>query len=862
MDDDLDLSQRKKGGESENRFNLVYFVNHSHMDNTWAGTPQECLERNLDIIGEVLDVCKQNPEFRFSLENVYPLHEFIGRHSERVVDVADLIKAGRLEVGGEYIHPTVDYCYDECIARNLYYGKGWLKHSFDYDTKLVYEEDVPGHTLQMPQILKKTGVRYFKISRGPPSIFYWVAPDGSSVLTYVAEYSWSHHSLLGYSPEETLTRLPTELERASKNYRISELMIPDGDDLTSPNPELLEIVRVWNEKVGKPGLKLGTAQEFLSSVEKHEKVPVLSGDMPNQWVGVSTVEAETIRRLRSIQNMTFSTEEFMSISSLLGGEYNSADMEEAWRLILLTADHNWGGKDPTRHGEFSDEEKLRYLKRAKTLCKKQLDRALENIASKIDATSPNSEEIPLVVFNQLPWSRTDVIEFEVDNQVDPTKIQISSHDGGYVPSQTMIIGEVEDQKKLRVSFVAEDVPPTGYKTFFVNFNASSQNVETLLRAEDSTLENRWVKLEVDRSGRGISRFFDKERGTEIGGERQCALGPMRFNFLLNELFGMGLKLTIKPVPTVLDRTNDLITVDPTGDLFRADKYPCSVTIVENGPVKATILVEGKFIDSVKRQEITIYERLNRVDLRTTLEWSGKNFVAVMLMLPLNLEPPTSMVVNVPYAAVNFSDIVPGFWVKPTDPVQFKVRGVQHWVDIADSGGGATLLTNWPCFDFTMAPAAIILWSMDNERSFFSGERYRQKGTHTLTFSIIPHRGGWRASQAYRQGLSIAFPLISVMTPQHSAFLPREMSFMRVDVSNIIVTALKKAENKEGFIVRLYEAEGLEKNFTIEFHRDVKECWETNLLEENVKKLTTHEHRVDLAISPSEIKTIRVIFREL
>jgi alpha-mannosidase len=842
-------------------YSTVYFVNHSHMDNSWGGTQKDCLERNLTIIDEVLKSCELFPDFYFSMENVYPLQEFVKSNPAEVGRIERLMKGGKLEVGGAYVQLIVDYCFDELITRNLSMGKIWLKRIFNYDTKLIYEEDTPGHTLQTPQLLKRAGVKYFKISRGPPSIFYWISPDGSAILTYLAEYSWSYHSLLGYSSEETMKRLPSEIEKASKNYRISKLMIPDGDDWTSPNVTLLEIIRTWNEVRGKPPLKLATVSEFLSSVEREQTIPIVTGDMPDFWVGVGAIEAETIRRLRRIQNAIFSAEVFMAMSSLLGTDHNYKDIQEAWRLSLLAADHNWGGKEGAGFGEFCDEEKTRYMKQASTLCMRQLEKALESMTSRIDTTSTEKDDIPLVVFNQLPWKRTDLVEFEVDNEADPMKIQIRSQEGATIPSQASISFS-DGKRRIRVALIAEDVPATGYKTFFINFGGSSERPESLLNAERNIIENRFFRIEVDPKGRGISRLLDKERGVEIGGEKECSLGPMKFNLMMNELFGMGLKLSVGKIPTVLDRSVDYVTATPTGEFFRAGDFSCNISVIENGPVKATILVEGRFIDSIKRQEITLYDRLDRVDLRTSIDWSGKNFVALLLTFPLNLEIPSNTIINVPYGAVNLTDVAPGFWVKLTDPVQFKVRGVQHWIDIADSGGGATLSTNWPCFDFTMTTSALILWAMDNENSFFSGPRYRQKGTHTLTFSLRPHQGGWRMAQAYRYGLSMTFPLIPVMTSQHSAFLPREMSFMKIEGSNIVVTALKKAEDERGYILRVYEAEGKETSFTIEFYREVKECWETNLLEEDARGLTFYKKQVDLQISPNEIKTIRVLFKEI
>jgi alpha-mannosidase len=74
--------------------------------------------------------------------------------------------------------------------------------------------------------------------------------------------------------------------------------------------------------------------------------------------------------------------------------------------------------------------------------------------------------------------------------------------------------------------------------------------------------------------------------------------------------------------------------------------------------------------------------------------------------------------------------------------------------------------------------------------------------------------------------------------------------------------MKKADDEKGFILRVYEAEGKERSFTVEFYREIKELWETNLLEENTKTLTFYRKSAELTALPYEIKTIRVIFKEI
>ena len=152
------------------------------------------------------------PEFKFSEEDVFVLQEFLRRYPERFEEVKDLLHKNILGCGGFYLGPSETLLGGEGLIRNLYFGKLWLKNKFGLNTEMAWNVDEPGHTLQMPQILSKAGIKNFVIWKVlmrhennlnvtgyvGPSIFRWEAPDGSTVLVT--------HSPEGYGAGDRLRR--------------------------------------------------------------------------------------------------------------------------------------------------------------------------------------------------------------------------------------------------------------------------------------------------------------------------------------------------------------------------------------------------------------------------------------------------------------------------------------------------------------------------------------------------------------------------------------------------------------------------------------------------------------------------------
>ena len=63
-------------------------------------------------------------------------------------------------------------------------------------------------------------------------------------------------------------------------------------------------------------------------------------------------------------------------------------------------------------------------------------------------------------------------------------------------------------------------------------------------------------------------------------------------------------------------------------------------------------------------------------------------------------------------------------------------------------------------------------------------------THVFRYALYPHARSWRAADTVKIGYDFNNPLIAVATDLHAGELPPEKSFVRTNVSNLVVSALK------------------------------------------------------------------------
>jgi len=173
---------------------VIHIISSSHQDIAWMNTPDTCRhERIYDIIVPAMKMMEADKEYAFGMEQTLNLMEFLDEFPERKGEVAQLYREGRFTWGATFNQPYEGLESGEQLVRQAYFGRKWIKENLPgCDDITAYNIDVPGRTLQMPQILAKSGIKNLFISRMREGFYDWHSPDGSKVFTYTpGNYGWA-----------------------------------------------------------------------------------------------------------------------------------------------------------------------------------------------------------------------------------------------------------------------------------------------------------------------------------------------------------------------------------------------------------------------------------------------------------------------------------------------------------------------------------------------------------------------------------------------------------------------------------------------------------------------------------------------
>ncbi|MCL5099006.1 MAG: hypothetical protein M1608_16025 [Candidatus Omnitrophica bacterium] len=373
--------------------------------------------------------------------------------------------------------------------------------------------DVPQRALQMSQILHEAGIEYMTLWRGfNEGYFHMASPDGSSVLAFDYEnfYTriWKNYARASCFWNVASNLAPELVEwgraYAEKGYP-PEFAIVDWFDYQSPHLHD-DVIAARNRTVKRlanlspameilfPPIQYSTFTMILDHVARSGvKLRTYTGSRQCPWYydqGPGHHWAITARR-EAVALLT-AAEEFSTLDALVSGNmryYPADELSAAWQAQIYT-DHGWGGdaKDQDPHDSYF-QAKLEY---ARDTGEKLLDRALNSIAMKVRQTKKPGQLI--VVFNPLSWKRTDPVTCTI-NQLNKggSGFHIVGPDGREIPFQVCPVEENPGAPATAasVTFIATDVPPIGYKTYYAVFS----NAPVSAPAADTELESLYYRVD-------------------------------------------------------------------------------------------------------------------------------------------------------------------------------------------------------------------------------------------------------------------------------------------------------------------------------------------------------------------------------
>ena len=146
----------------KNGDNQVSFLAHSHLDAAWLWTFNETIEVFHDTCETVLRLMEKHPSFYFCQSSAQYYKWLEERYPETFTKVTRRIQEGRWEiVGGTWIEPDGNLPSGESFVRQFMFGKRYFKERFGLDIDVAWFPDSFGLAWTLPQIMKKSGIRFF-----------------------------------------------------------------------------------------------------------------------------------------------------------------------------------------------------------------------------------------------------------------------------------------------------------------------------------------------------------------------------------------------------------------------------------------------------------------------------------------------------------------------------------------------------------------------------------------------------------------------------------------------------------------------------------------------------------------------------
>lgn len=825
----------------------IRIVGNSHIDMAWLWPWTETVEVVRNTFQSVLDLMREYPDFKFTMSSARTYEWMQEKYPDLFQQIEQRVKEGRWEIiGGMWVEPDLNMPDGESLVRQILVGKRYFQKNFGVDVKIGWNPDSFGYNYQLPQIYRKSGMDYFvtqkllwahEFTTFPYKLFWWQAPDGSRLLTY-----FPHDYAGGIDAEPLATDLsiwmPSIYGKSIADKPEMMHLYGVGDHGGGPTRIMLDHAdQLRAPDAVYPKLEFSFARDFFSDLEKklpNMQVPTWDGELYFAYHrGVFTTQAETKRRIRRAEETVLNAEKFASLALLFGRPYPHDGMELTWKNLLFDHFHDIMPGSGIAVNYLDAKRNLENVDRAAN------DVTMGSLREIATHVNTQGEGVPVIIFNSLSWPRIEVAEVEVQLPAPAKQIEVVDSTGKTAETQLQSL----DAETHRARFLLlSNTPSLGYQTYFVRAATAAPAVHSMLKASADTLENEFLRVKIDPQTGCMTSLFDKRSSTEALAPAQTDSGGPKTSICGNLL------QTFVDKPKQWDAWNiDADFEKQHWDLDKADE----VKLTESGPLRAVIQVKNHFQNSTFLRDIILYAGVPRVDVKMMVEWHEKH-ILLKVAFPLSAHNDKATF-EIPFGSVER----PTTRNTPAEMAQFEVPA-QRWADISDSKHGFSLLND--CKYGYDAKGNVLRLSL--LRSPEWPDPHADEGHHEFTYSLYPHGGGWKDALTIRRGYELNYKLIPLPFGNHQGALAADHSFVQAQPDNIIVTALKKAEDENALVLRFYEWAGKEGEVTVQLPPGAESAVETDLMEKPVGNLSVHDGAVSVHTKPYEIKTIKVQFSSL
>jgi alpha-mannosidase len=246
------------------------------------------------------------------------------------------------------------------------------------------------------------------------------------------------------------------------------------------------------------------------------------------------------------------------------------------------------------------------------------------------------------------------------------------------------------------------------------------------------------------------------------------------------------------------------------------------------------------------QTIYIYRNTPRIDIRNEIDWK-EHLIMLKDLFPVDVHTEEATF-EIQYGNVKRPTHANTSW----DFAKFEVCS-HKWLDVSEGGYGVSFLND--CKYGSSVRDGVVGLTMLKSPLYPNPDA--DKEYHEFWYSIYPHEGDWKKAGTVTQAYLLNNPLTGTVKQQSGGSLAADWSMFRSDMDNVIIEVVKKAEDGDDIVVRLYECQNRRTKMKLSWHIPVQEVWECDMLEKEERKLDADSQGAALSFQPYEIKTLRL-----
>ena len=875
-------------------------VSHTHWDRAWYWPFEHFRIRLVQTIDQLIDLLNSNPAFKsFTLDGqTIVLEDYLEVRPERRAELERLISAHRLYVGPWYVLPDEFLVSSEALIRNLMIGHKTARQ-FGYVMREGYVPDSFGHIRQLPQIFQGFGLRSFIFQRGMGreieelgTEFWWEAPDGSRVLALNQRDNYGNLACWGFlfelgdirtaipDPQVAVENVERTFESLKQYARMQYILFCNGIDHLPPQPQVPDLIRIVNEKLPNLRLVQGSFSDFVDAIMAsgtntlHTFKGELTGNHHHLILrSVCSTRMPLKQRNAYCQRLLErGAEPAAAWAALEARQDFTPFVWQAWKELIKTHPHD----DICGCGiDEIHRDNLHQFDHVEQIGSYIVRHAWEEIGKRIDTGGKAGK--PLLLWNALNWERTEVVSgtvlFPADDPL-AKQFQLVDNHGAPVPyvrkkSSTLKRMEIlqdMDYVSVEIDVLPGVVPAAGYTTLYA-VGGKPDPVPKSINASLRSLENEYLKVKVlangsievtEKQGKAVYRGLNIFEDTEDAGDEYTY--------------------------SWIERSKTVTT---------RRSHP-KVRLVSHSALEATIAISHMFRIPAKLKEsrtarspilascpitsyVTLRAHARRVDIRTEVTNAAKDH-RLRVLFPTDMKTQTVL-------ASGHCDVIEREHAplkKPTMQNRFEYYGTQHnelFVCVEQDGRGFMVANKGlPEYESTASQkGTMVALTLLRCVGMLSRGDYATRvtqagpqlatpdaqmlGEHTFEYSLIPYTGTWIDSHAMRDAIGFSSELQLQNISPAKGTLADALSFIRLDPQELVLTAVKRSEDKAGVIVRFVNMSNRTVKGVLSAHKPLQRVDLVSMNEELVAPLQLEgDAACSLEVTPKKIVSLKLIYR--